>query len=84
MLKNLSKPVVFTGSQIPMRKLYVSDAKKNLSDAIRFACEEIRGVYVVFDGIVINGTHAMKVKTRNADAFKSINYPVIAHISMEE
>lgn len=79
MLKNLSKPVVFTGSQIPIEAMY-TDAKKNLSDAIRFACEKIRGVYVVFDGIVINGTHAMKVKTRNADAFKSINHPVIAHI----
>ena len=57
MLKNLAKPVVFTGSQIPIEALY-TDAKKNLSDAIRFACEGIRGVYVAFDGIVINGTHA--------------------------
>lgn len=79
MLKNLSKPVVFTGSQIPIETIY-TDAKKNLSDAIRFACEKISGVYVVFDGMVINGTHAMKVKTRSADAFRSINYPVIAHI----
>lgn len=63
MLKNLSKPVVFTRLQIPIEAMY-TDAKKNLSDAIRFACEEIRGVYVVFDGIVINGTHAMKVKNK--------------------
>ena len=81
MLKNLAKPVVFTGSQIPIEALY-TDAKKNLSDAIRFACEGIRGVYVAFDGIVINGTHAMKIKTRSSDAFKSINFPVIAEIKL--
>ena len=81
MLKNLAKPVVFTGSQIPIEALY-TDAKTNLSDAIRFACEGIRGVYVAFDGIVINGTHAMKIKTRSSDAFKSINFPVIAEIKL--
>ena len=49
------------------RALY-TDAKKNLSDAIRFACEGIRGVYVAFDGIVINGTHAMKIKQEAPNA----------------
>lgn len=81
MLNNLEKPVVITGSQIPIEALY-TDAKKNLSDAIRFACEDITGVYVAFDGVIISGTHAMKVKTRSADAFKSINFPVIAEIKL--
>lgn len=79
MLNNLRKPVVFTGSQIPMEEMH-TDAKNNLSDAISFACENVCGVYVVFDGVVINGTHAMKVKTRGMDAFKSINFPEIATI----
>lgn len=39
-------------------------------------------MYVAFDGIVINGTHAMKIKTRSSDAFKSINFPVIAEIKL--
>lgn len=81
MLQNLGKPVVITGSQIPIEALY-TDAKKNLSDAIRFVCEDITGVYIAFDGTIISGTHAMKTKTRNADAFHSINFPVIAEIKL--
>ncbi len=79
MLPNIKKPVVLTGSQIAMEKPY-TDAKQNLSDAIRFACEKIRGVFVLFDGRLINGTHAVKVKTRSPDAFASINFPTVAYI----
>lgn len=79
MLRHLNKPVVLTGSQIPM-EAPDTDAKKNLSDAIRFACEEIRGVFVVFDGIAIEGTHAMKCRTRSRHAFESIDFPVLAQI----
>lgn len=81
MLNNLAKPVVITGSQIAIEALY-TDAKKNLSDAIRFACEDISGVFVAFDGIIISGVHAMKLKTRSTDAFKSINFPDIAAIKL--
>lgn len=81
MLRNLEKPVVLTGSQIPIEALY-TDAKKNLSDAIRFACEDIVGVYVAFGGSIISGVHAMKIKTRSADAFESVNFPVIAEIKL--
>ena len=52
----------------------------NLSDAIIYACEGRAGVYVAFDGCIINGAHARKVKTRSYDAFESVNYPVVAHI----
>ncbi len=79
MLRHLNKPVVLTGSQIPM-EAPDTDAKMNLSDAIRFACEDIRGVFVVFDGIVIEGAHAMKCRTRSRHAFESINFPVVAQI----
>lgn len=79
MLKNLRKPVVFTGSQLPIEAMY-TDAKQNLSDAIRFACEDISGVFLAFDGRLISGVHAMKVKTRSNDAFASINFPAIATI----
>lgn len=79
MLRHLGKPVVLTGSQIPMEALD-TDAKKNLSDAIRFACEDIRGVFVAFDGVIIEGAHAMKCRTRSRRAFESIDFPVIAQI----
>lgn len=79
MLRHLNKPVVLTGSQIPM-EAPDTDAKKNLSDAIRFACEDIRGVFVAFDGILIEGAHAMKCRTRSRHAFESINFPVVAQM----
>ncbi len=79
MLRHLNKPVVLTGSQIPM-EAPDTDAKKNLSDAIRFACEDIRGVFVSFDGILIEGAHAMKCRTRSRHAFESINFPVVAQM----
>lgn len=79
MLQNLGKPVVFTGSQLPI-EASGTDGKKNLSDAIHFACEDISGVYLVFDGKVIDGTHGVKMKTRSMDAFYSVNAPEAAHI----
>ncbi len=79
MLQNIKKPVVVTGSQVPMEALY-TDAKKNISDAVRFALETIAGVYVCFDGKIINGTRAVKLKTRDTNAFYSVNFPVVANI----
>jgi L-asparaginase len=79
MLQNASKPIVITGSQIPIT-FQKTDAKRNITDAIRFACEEIGGVYVVFDGRVMQGTRAIKLRTKSYDAFESINYPYIAFI----
>lgn len=79
MLQDLDKPVVVTGSQIPI-SFQKTDAKRNIADAVRFACEEIGGVYVVFDGRVIQGTRAIKLRTKSYDSFESINYPYIASI----
>ena len=80
MLQNLQKPVVITGSQIPISFKH-TDAKKNLADAVRFACEKIGGVFVVFDGRVIIGTRAVKMRTKSHDAFESINHPYVAHVT---
>jgi len=83
MLQNVSKPVVITGSQIPIN-FKKTDAKKNVVDAIRFACEEVGGVFLVFDGRVIRGTRAVKIRTKSYDAFESINHPYVAHIHDSE
>jgi L-asparaginase len=83
MLQNVEKPIVITGSQIPIA-FQKTDAKRNISDAVRFACEEIGGVYVVFDGRVIQGTRAIKVRTKSYDSFESINYPYIASIHEDD
>ncbi|HJV45598.1 MAG TPA: asparaginase [Bacillota bacterium] len=83
MLQNLSKPVIITGSQIPINYKR-TDAKKNITDAIRVACEDIGGVFIVFDGKVIVGTRVVKVRTKSYDAFESINYPYIARVNGSE
>jgi len=83
MLRGLKKPVVITGSQVPISFKH-TDAKKNVNDSIRFAREDIGGVFVVFDGRVIIGTRAVKMRTKSHDAFQSINHPYVASIKGEE
>lgn len=83
MLQNLGKPVVITGSQVPIN-MKKTDAKRNVMDALQFACEDIGGVFVVFDGRVIRGTRAVKMRTKSYDAFESINHPYVAHINHSE
>jgi L-asparaginase len=83
MLQNAAKPIVITGSQVPI-SFKRTDAKKNIVDAIRFACEDTGGVFIVFDGRVIQGTRAVKLRTKSYDAFESINYPYIAYINGSE
>lgn len=81
LIQNLSKPVVLTGSQVPMGQ-GSSDARKNLGDAFWFSAQpQCAGVYLVFDGKAILGTRASKVKTKSYDAFESINFPVAAYIN---
>lgn len=63
MLQGLRKPVVLTGSQVPI-SFKKTDAKKNVADALRFACENVGGVFIVFDSRVIIGTRAVKMRTK--------------------
>lgn len=76
-LEGLNKPVVLTGSQYSMTATE-TDAIQNLSDSLLFACEDIAGVFICFDGKLINGPRAVKVKTTSYDAFASVNYPPVA------
>ena len=69
------KPVVLTGSQLPMGDPD-TDGKRNLFDAVRVACDDAAaGVMVAFGGKVISGTAARKVRTRSLEAFDSLNVP---------
>ncbi len=79
MLRGLDKPVIITGAQHSIEETY-TDAIQNLNDALLFAMQDIAGVYVSFDGKLINGTRAIKMKTMSYDAFKSINYPYVANV----
>jgi L-asparaginase len=79
LLQGLNKPVILTGSQYSMADSK-TDAIQNLNDSLLLAGEDIAGVFIVFDGKVINGTRAIKIKTRSYDAFESVNYPLVAEI----
>jgi L-asparaginase len=83
MLRNIKKPVILTGSQIPIGSPD-TDATRNLSEALRFSLEDIWGVFVAFDGKLINGTRVNKFRTKSKDAFRSVNYPYAAHIESGE
>lgn len=78
-LQGVRKPVVFTGSQKPIEAAE-TDGIRNLSDSILFACENNEGIFVVFSGHVINGSRAVKLRTKSYNAFESINCPDVAVI----
>lgn len=78
-LVNLSKPVILTGSQLPI-DADCTDAIDNLAHAFIYSCEDISGVFLAFCNKLISGRHAKKLRTTSFNAFESINYPVIATI----
>lgn len=74
------KPVVLTGSQLPMGDPG-TDGKRNLLDAVRVACDDAAaGVMVAFGGKVILGTAARKERTRSFEAFDSFNVPDLGYV----
>lgn len=80
LIQGSDKPVVVTGAQKPI-DADITDARKNLRDSLRFACEErSTGVYIVFDGRAILGTRGRKTRSKSYSAIESINYPVAAFI----
>lgn len=83
MIQNSRKPIVITGAQRPI-SISETDARRNLINAIRFSCQGIGGVFVVFDGKVINGSRAEKLRTKSYNAFESINFPILATIEGEK
>ena len=78
--QNLRKPVVVTGAQKPIEEEN-TDARINLEDSVRYAAsDDAFGVCMVFDGRVIAGTRARKMRTKSYNAFDTINYPHLAVI----
>lgn len=80
MIQNSKKPVVITGSQKPI-DLDITDAKTNLLDSFTYAADDrSQGISIVFDGKVIAGTRAKKVRSKSYNAFSSIDFPFLAVI----
>lgn len=82
MLQNLGKPVIFTGSQIPLREPY-NDARKNLIMATIFASSDtVSEVCIFFHDRLLRGCRATKVNTSKLKAFDSPNLPPLAEIGI--
>lgn len=82
MLENLSKPVIFTGSQLPIGDLR-TDAKENLITAIQIASLQhkekaaINEVCLYFEYKLYRGNRTTKINAEHFKAFTSPNYPAL-------
>ncbi|MBS5522545.1 MAG: asparaginase [Clostridiales bacterium] len=80
MIQNSPKPIVLTGAQRPIDK-EITDAKMNLYDSFLYACDDAsHDVVIVFQGQVIAGSRARKIRSKSFNAFSSINFPDVAVI----
>ena len=79
MLQGLRKPVVLTGSQIPMENM-LTDARNNLFCALAAVEAGISGISVAFNRHIIRGCRAVKVRTMGFDAFESVNAQYLGEI----
>ncbi|MCG8409906.1 MAG: asparaginase [Bacteroidales bacterium] len=83
MLENLDKPVIFTGSQLPIGTLR-TDGKENLISAIEIAASEKNGqplapeVCVYFENKLMRGNRTTKYSAEHFNAFETPNYPNLA------
>lgn len=80
MLENIDRPVVLTGAQIPIEDPR-TDGKRNLLTAFRAAASGRPGVYLAFDGRIIQGNRVKKLYTENFSAFLSINTKPAGYMS---
>lgn len=79
MLHPLKKPIVITGSQVPIDNL-LTDARNNLYTAFAAISSGINGVTIAFNHKIICGCRAVKVRTMGFEAFESINAPYLGEI----
>ena len=83
MLENLSKPVIFTGAQLPIGMMR-SDAKENLLTSIEIASAKENGLPIVpevcifFEDTLFRGKRTTKKDAEHFNAFNSYNYPPLA------
>lgn len=83
MLENLSKPVILTGSQLPIGMIR-TDGKENFITAIEIAAAKKDGsalvpeVCIYFEYQLYRGNRTHKYNAEHFEAFRSVNYPVLA------
>ncbi len=88
MLENLAKPVIITGSQLPIGEVR-TDGEENLITALHIAATKdkdgkpmVREVAILFDDYLWRGNRSTKHSSDNFNAFQSNNYPPLARIGL--
>lgn len=89
MLGNLHKPVIITGSQLPIGEVR-TDGEENLITALQIAAAKdpatdepmIQEVAILFENYLWLGNRSTKMSADNFNAFKSNNYPPLANIGL--
>lgn len=88
MLENLRKPVIITGSQLPIGEVR-TDGEENLITALQIAAAADRNgtpmvqeVAILFENYLWRGNRSTKMSADNFNAFKSNNYPSLAKIGL--
>lgn len=89
MLENLSKPVIITGSQLPIGEVR-TDGEENLITALQIAAARdskgmpvVREVAILFENYLWRGNRSTKRSADNFNAFRSPNYPELGHIGLD-
>ncbi len=88
MLDNLSKPVILTGSQLPIGVLR-TDGKENIITSIEIAAARENGksivpeVCIYFENKLFRGNRTTKINAENFNAFQSANYPPLAEVGID-
>lgn len=89
MLENLDKPVIITGSQLPIGEVR-TDGEENLITALQVAAARddkgvhiVREVAILFENYLWRGNRSTKYSADNFNAFKSNNYPELATIGLD-
>ncbi|HEY1025003.1 MAG TPA: type I asparaginase [Sphingobacteriaceae bacterium] len=83
MLEGLDKPIIFTGSQLPVNGIR-TDAKENFITALEIAAQKRKGkaqvpeVCIYFDYKLFRGNRSFKYNSEKFEAFRSPNYPILA------
>jgi L-asparaginase len=84
---HLQKPVILTGSQLPIGTLR-TDGKENIITSIEIAAARENGKAVVpevciyFENKLYRGNRTTKINTENFNAFQSANYPALAEVGI--
>ncbi|MCG2647576.1 type I asparaginase [Alloprevotella tannerae] len=85
MLENIGKPVIITGSQLPIGQLR-TDGKENFLTSVEIAAAKtadgepcVPEVCIFFDSLLMRGNRTTKINSEGFNAFRSYNFPPLAH-----